>query len=125
MNKKVIVFYDSWCPFCIGTTKKIKKLDIFRNISFKSLRIEEDLTDINIEKYYLEKRMHAINKKNQIVEGIDAFILISKSIPFLWLLFPFLIVFKKIGLGQSVYDFVARRRTIIPVNQCNDDCLIK
>ncbi|PEK57865.1 thiol-disulfide oxidoreductase DCC family protein [Bacillus wiedmannii] len=121
-NFSIDVYYDSWCPLCINVTNRIKSLDWLGLIELVSIRNEDKLKEINISPDELSKRMHAIKKKNnKVLVGIDA---ISAMVVRLPLLFPLWIVLKfftLIGVGHSVYDFIATRRKIVPVGKCKDD----
>lgn len=119
----LVIFYDGWCPICKHVKKNLQKFDWFKNISFISIR--DPITfDIPIEK--LVSEMHCINEKNgKVFVGLDAFIQICIRIPIffpLWLPLKILSIFK---IGHKIYKYFADKRTIIPVNNCDDNCSIR
>jgi len=119
-SKKVIVLYDGWCPLCIKSVNNLKRFDLFNSIEFLSFRDSKILKKYNTDIQTLEKRMHSFNSKGKANQGIDAFIQIIQRMPLLWILLPFLYIAKILGFGQHLYDYIASKRKIIPVGQCND-----
>lgn len=125
-NFKHMVYYDGDCKFCISTIRRLKKYDWFHLIVFINFRKAEVFGGIAKEE--LEKRMHSwnINKKENIFNGVDSFIQISKRLIPLWVLLPLLYVSKWFGIGNLLYDYIASRRSVIPSGKCNNDsCYIK
>lgn len=117
---RMIVFYDSWCPFCQNTKEQIKKLDFFDLIMFKSFREVQIQEEYNLEIEEVSKRMHSVSNNKELVSGISSFIDINKRIIIMWPFLPLLILSKYIGIGSFIYDLVASNRNIIPVNQCEN-----
>lgn len=136
MDNEILVFYDNWCPLCSRTVRFYECLDWFGRIVFLSCRDESILQKYNIDQEKAIRRMTAIRfKKKQsksikrscvtYYEGIDTIILMSAQIPILWPFVPLLSLFRKIGMGVSVYDWIARQRKIIPIGQCETEvCLL-
>ncbi|WP_273128024.1 thiol-disulfide oxidoreductase DCC family protein [Bacillus weihaiensis] len=120
MNK-LLVFYDSWCPLCVGVKENIQKFDWFKNVSFISIRDSLDI-DISVEK--LSKEMHAINKNGNVFVGIDAIAEISFRIPIYFPIWLPLKIISKFKFGHKIYKYIANNRKIVPVNHCNDKCSI-
>ena len=120
---KIIVYYDSSCPICSSIKGKIERLDWFNLVHFTTFR--EEVLDINIAKSILEERMHAkLIYNEEIVTDVDAFSAISVRVP---LLLPFYFLLKIgtiFGIGKRVYDYIARRRKIVPVGHCEGHCSI-
>lgn len=76
------VFYDDRCPLCRREIEYYKKLSAFTEIKWSG--ISENIP--TLEKYgisYTEslKVLHAINEDNQMVYGVDTFILIWQQLP--------------------------------------------
>lgn len=118
-REKVVVLYDGWCPLCRKSVKNLKRFDTCNAISYKSFRDVENTKDYNVDISLLESRMHAFDKNKKAKQGIDAFILIIRYMPLLWLTLPLLIIAQKFGFGQKVYDYIANNRKIVPVGQCD------
>ncbi|WP_038112767.1 thiol-disulfide oxidoreductase DCC family protein [Tuberibacillus calidus] len=122
---RIEVYYDGWCPVCTSIMKKINKLDWFNLIQMQSFREDTHLQGIEISKSNLEKRIHVRNMKTEkIYSGIDAFAVMLIRIPVLCLLWFPLKFLSIVGLGNYIYDFIAKRRIVIPVGHCNVDCQI-
>ncbi|HEY8415286.1 MAG TPA: hypothetical protein VIK99_05880, partial [Thermaerobacter sp.] len=51
-------------------------------------------------------------------DGIDAVIQVVLRLPVFWPLLPLLWCARLLGFGQSLYDFMARRRRVIPAGNC-------
>lgn len=120
-KEKVVVLYDGWCPICRESIKKLKRFDTFNMVSYKSFRVVENTKDYNVDISLLESRMHAFDKNKKAKQGIDAFILIIKYMPLLWVTLPFLVIAQKLGFGQKIYDYIANKRKIVPVGQCDSN----
>lgn len=117
---KLTVYYDGWCPLCTGIRNRIERIDWLGRIAFASIREEGVAEELGVPAQRLAERMHArIHKNGRLVEGIDAVAAIAAQAPPLWPLWPLLFLSARIGLGQALYDYIARRRTIIPVGACD------
>lgn len=123
---KIIVYYDSWCPLCVKVKNNIKRLDVFNNVKMFSIR-EPNIEDHGIPLHLLEKKMYAkIIKNDKTVSGIYAFLAITSNVPLLLLLWPLLKLSVVIGIGEKIYNFIAKSRVIVPVGHCeNNSCEIK
>ncbi|SDY46153.1 DCC1-like thiol-disulfide oxidoreductase family protein [Thermoactinomyces sp. DSM 45892] len=124
--KTVLVFYDGWCPFCISSIERFKKWDTLKRLEFVSFRDGTVTQDYGLDITKLEVRIHSLDVcYDRLEDGIDTIIKISRNIPLLWVLVPFLYLSVKLGFGNKVYDWIASRRTIIPAGNCNDkECLL-
>ena len=121
---KMIVFYDGWCPFCIKSVQRLKRMDFYGLIKFKSFRESGVIEDYQLDLRKLEKRMHSTDLKGEIKEGIFSFIQISKRLLPLWPFLPLLYLGLFMGIGQKVYDSIASSRSIIPSGKCDEECFI-
>lgn len=72
----------------------------------------------------LERRMHSfsMNDSSKIQRGIDSIAQICTRIPYLWWAVPYIIILKKMGIGGYLYDYIASKRKVIPVGNCDDLC---
>ncbi|WJQ12949.1 DUF393 domain-containing protein [Geobacillus stearothermophilus] len=121
---KIDVYYDSWCPMCTSIKKKIEYLDWFRLVNFISFR-DGDLK-IDIDKSNLEERMHAkIFRNGKIVTDVDAFSAIAIRVPLLVPMYFVLRLSSILGFGKQLYDHIAKKRKIVPVGHCKENCYIK
>lgn len=116
-----MVYYDGWCPLCTGIHRRIERLDWLDQITFASMREPGVAESVGIEAARLAERMHARHPRTgRVVDGIEAVAAIVARIPLLWPLWPFIKLSAWTGLGNWLYDAIARRRTIIPVGACEE-----
>lgn len=119
--KRIIVFYDGWCSFCLKSIKNFKRFDWLNRIEFISFRDQKVIEKYKLDEKMLEKRIHSLlqsNSKYKMENGIHSINRICKNSPALWIFVPFLSFATLIGLGQLIYDWIANRRTIFPTGQC-------
>lgn len=118
-NRQVYVWYDGWCPFCTRSIELWRKWDIFELIVFISFRhISEEALPASIE--HLEKRIHSRSVvSDDCRSGIASIAQICSRIPLLMPMSIVLICCEKVGIGHRIYDFVAKRRYIVPVGHCD------
>ncbi|MGW8956280.1 DCC1-like thiol-disulfide oxidoreductase family protein [Paenibacillus sp. NPDC055715] len=123
-NKQILVFYDGWCPVCTSIKDNLHKMDYFRMLRLVSFRNSSLVQKYKLDVNELEKRMHSfsVNGSSKIQRGIDSIAQICTRIPLLWWTVPFIIVFKKMGIGGYLYDFIASKRKVIPVGNCDELC---
>lgn len=116
---KVIIFYDSFCPVCSNSMGIIKKLDTRHKFQYETIRDNSVLERYHINKEAAEKRMHTIRLKDRKTEtGIFSIQRILKQLPLFWVFVPFLQLSIWAGAGSRLYDWLAERRTILPVGGC-------
>ncbi|WP_099157862.1 thiol-disulfide oxidoreductase DCC family protein [Virgibacillus ndiopensis] len=114
----LIIYYDGFCKMCSSTSVIWKKIDWSNQLAFESFRTLNDYPKA------MEESLH-VNKNGHWYTGYNAIIQISKKLPLMWVLLPFLYLFKLIGLGDFVYNKVAKNRKLVPVNQCGEDgCML-
>lgn len=118
----VIIFYDSHCPVCSKSMRFLSKLDRGRKLRYESIRDNQVLERYAIDKTEAEKRMHTFTlKDNQMEKGIFSVQRIVKQLPLFWIAVPILQLSIWAGLGSPLYDWLASRRTILPVGGCEGD----
>ncbi|WP_165767894.1 thiol-disulfide oxidoreductase DCC family protein [Virgibacillus indicus] len=115
----MIVYYDSYCKMCTASSTIWRKLDWRKKLSFESFRLLQDYPK------EMEKSLH-VNHEGHWYNGYTAIIQIAKMLPLLWIILPFLYLFKWLGLGDFIYEKIAKNRKLVPVNQCKDGeaCII-
>ncbi|MFZ5817135.1 MAG: thiol-disulfide oxidoreductase DCC family protein [Bacillota bacterium] len=120
--RALTVFYDGWCPLCTGIKHRLVRLDWLGQLAFASMREPGVAEEVGFPARRLAERMHVrINKTGRVVDGIDAVVAIAGRVPALWPLWPLLLLSAWTGLGERLYDFIAARRTIIPVGACDEN----
>ncbi|WP_018922919.1 DCC1-like thiol-disulfide oxidoreductase family protein [Salsuginibacillus kocurii] len=124
-RKRMIIFYDSWCPLCQQVARRIRAIDTLGLIKLKTFRDPFLVNNYKIDPQAANERMIGIIEENkQQTEGFSTFFAMFKRIPLMWWSLPFLWIALKTGLGSTLYDSVASSRKIIPVGHCEDDCSI-
>lgn len=119
--KKIIIFYDNWCPKCTSFSNLIKKLDWLNLLELKELRNEayiESHKGINVD--LAKKQMASFTNKWQY--GFKTIYLILSRIPVFFPFIPFLFFLNCTGIGQFLYMYLAVNRKIIPLHCDNDSC---
>lgn len=115
----MIIYYDGYCSMCKTSKAVWERIDFGNKLTFQSFR--------NLSSYpeAMEKSLHVIHK-NKWFQGYQALIAIARQIPIMWPVLLFMYPVKWLGLGDKMYQLVARKRKIIPVNQCTDhECRIQ
>jgi predicted DCC family thiol-disulfide oxidoreductase YuxK len=121
-RNKLLVFYDGWCPLCKRSKKAIKKADWLERIEMISFRDEGVVQRYRLEDKGVEERIYSIDcQTDRRFQGIETIVQIAKRTPPYWLFVPVIYVSFKIGMGQKVYDFIAKRRKLVPVGQCDEN----
>jgi predicted DCC family thiol-disulfide oxidoreductase YuxK len=121
--KKLIIFYDNWCPNCTRFNKIVKKLDWFNLIDSKQLRNSQDTqqyTTLNLE---LATQQMASYTNNWNYGFVSIFLILSR-LPIFWIFIPILYIFKITGFGQFIYKELAIKRKIIPLHCDENSCLL-
>lgn len=122
MFSPIEVYYDGFCPLCQGVKKRLERVDAFRLLHFKDFRTEDYSLPLGVSNLELAERMHVRNAgSGKLSVGVYAFAVISTRLPVFWFLVPFIYLSIALGLGQLCYDFIAKRRLIIPVGQCDEN----
>lgn len=119
---RLILFYDGWCPVCLKSVAGLEKLDSRERISFLSFREPENIMNYDLELSELELRMHTFDiSKERTSKGIHSVLDVCKTIPMLWLLYVPIKLSTYLGLGQRIYDHIAKNRTVFPTGNCDEN----
>jgi predicted DCC family thiol-disulfide oxidoreductase YuxK len=97
---RAVVFYDGGCGFCRRSVWRLQALDLFGALEMKTMDPVAD-------------RMQLVEPGGARSEGFDAYRRISRRLPLMWPLAPWLYLPGMRWVGTRVYDWIARRR-----NQC-------
>ncbi len=118
----ITVFHDGWCPRCTQARERLTRLDWLGRLEFVSIREQGVAERAGVSPERLAARLHVHSPRTGLwAEGIWAVAAITARIPLLWPFWPLVTLAGLSGLGQPVYDFVARRRAIVPVGQCDEN----
>jgi predicted DCC family thiol-disulfide oxidoreductase YuxK len=120
--KKIIIFYDSFCPNCSKFVEFIQNFNYLNLIEIKQLRKELDTNlfpDINLE--LAKQQMASFGTKWHY--GYNSIYFIFLRLPAFWVFLPFLYILKITTFGQMMYIELALKRKIIPIHcdakKCN------
>ena len=120
----LLVIYDDACPVCNTDVKKWTLLDTLRLLRFCSL------WTFPVEEYSLTRedviqRMHVISlEKGKIYSGCRALVHIMSRIPVLLPVSGLLSLLIIMGVGEPLYNFLAKSRYLIPIGKCStESCL--
>jgi predicted DCC family thiol-disulfide oxidoreductase YuxK len=120
--KKIVVFYDNWCPNCTHFIQLVKKMDWLELIDAKRLRNEQDIQPFN-KTINIEKSKKEMASYNEVWNyGFDSLYLIFVRLPILWVIFPILLLLKITGIGQLLYVQIAVNRKIVPIHCDEKTC---
>lgn len=116
------VFFDGWCPLCRGVKQRLERLDWLHRLIFRSIREPGATEGLGVAAAELERRMYVRDMRTgRVAGGIWAVAAVAARVPTLMPLWPVVILSAWAGVGGWAYDFVAARRGIVPVGQCEDD----
>jgi predicted DCC family thiol-disulfide oxidoreductase YuxK len=121
--KKVVFFYDNWCPRCTKFAKTVALLDWLKLLDIKKLRdIEHESLFIGIDFNLAKKQMASYTTRWNY--GFKTIYIIFARIPICFLFVPFLFLLQITGLGQHFYVQLAIHRKIIPLHCDTESCEI-
>jgi predicted DCC family thiol-disulfide oxidoreductase YuxK len=104
---------------CTATKERLSRLDRLGRLQFVSIREPGAAAEATVPLERLERRMFVKDRHSgRLAEGIEAVAAIARLVPALMPLWPLLTLSARLGVGQRVYDWIAARRTIVPVGQC-------
>ncbi|MAT42588.1 MAG: hypothetical protein CL609_09620 [Anaerolineaceae bacterium] len=112
---KILVFYDGTCPFCVNSARVLKRLDWFNQLDVINMYTPGILERYAIDPQKALQRIQVRTKFGTIREGLAGITYISLFLPLLWILVPFMAFSQWIGLGQKLYDWIAKNRLLFPV----------
>ncbi|ARJ39340.1 hypothetical protein SporoP8_10925 [Sporosarcina ureae] len=119
-SQNLVIYYDSFCPLCTKTKNRWSKMDRKNLLIFHSFRDINVLKSIPIPLDLLEKEIYSKELfGNKYYSGVDTFIEMNRRIPLLKFTVPILVILKKLGLANKCYTYVANKRKIIPIGQCD------
>jgi predicted DCC family thiol-disulfide oxidoreductase YuxK len=77
--------------------------------------------EYGLDEREVESRIYSLDSKTgHAFSGIHTVLQIFLRIPAYWLMVPFVWVSIRLGLGQPVYDWIAKRRNLIPIGKCSN-----
>ena len=118
-----VVIFDGKCRFCIGQVQRLARWDQRGRLAFLSLHEKEVARRWpQLSHDQLMEQMVVVDSENRCRGGAEALRYLSRQIPRLWPLFPFLHLPGTLPLWQILYRWVARRRYRFSGNApCDED----
>ncbi len=118
------LFVDGSCPDCRAAGAFIERVDLNHHIEVVSFRQDGSYSKYGIAPANVARRMHLVNLGDgSVLSGFDSLRALARHIPWLWLTRPLLGLTAALGLGDSLYDFLAARRRILPdAGACRAEC---
>ena len=106
-----VVIYDGKCMFCTKSVKRLYKWDRGGRLSFVSLHhpfVAANYPELTQE--MLLEQMYVVTPSGKQLGGAAAFRFLTRKLPRLWLLAPFLHIPFSLPLWQWGYMQIANRR---------------
>jgi predicted DCC family thiol-disulfide oxidoreductase YuxK len=119
-----VVIFDGHCKFCIGQVTRLARWDSRGKLAFLSLHDPETARrypDLSHEQ--LMEQMYVVDTKGRRHAGAEAFQFLTRELPWLWPLAPWLHIPFSLPVWKWAYRQVARRRYRWGRTQdsCDDD----
>jgi predicted DCC family thiol-disulfide oxidoreductase YuxK len=114
-DKKLLVFYDGTCPFCTFSATRLLKFDWFKKLKILDMYSNGVLEKFDIPLEDAVQRIQILNGRGKRKQGMRAILEISLNLPILWIFIPLFWLIIQIGLGERIYDWIAKNRFLFPV----------
>jgi predicted DCC family thiol-disulfide oxidoreductase YuxK len=98
------VLIDVRCPYCRALGRGLKALDLGKALKVEPLQEASDLPQ-----EALLRELHVLEGE-KAHRGYGAFLALSRRLPLLFPLYPLLLLGRVGGLGERLYQALARRR---------------
>ncbi len=118
-----IVIYDGNCQFCRKQVERLARLDTGGRLAFVSLHdplVRERFADLTHEQ--LMEQMYVVDQDGNRHGGAAAVRYLSRRLPRLWLLMPFLHIPGSMPVWQWGYHQFAKRRYRLNPSSTNPNC---
>ena len=105
------VLYDGQCLFCRRRVEDLRRLDVGHRLVFMSLHDERAASDFpELPRDRLLQEMYVIDPSGKARGGATAVRYLSRRLPLLWPLAPFLHIPGSLPAWNWLYRLVARNR---------------
>ncbi|WP_448567870.1 DCC1-like thiol-disulfide oxidoreductase family protein [Thermus sp.] len=98
------VLIDATCPYCRALGRALEALDLGKALKVEPLQKAKDLPQ-----EALLQELHVLEGK-RVYRGYAALLELARRLPLLWPLYPLLLLGRVGGLGEGLYQALARRR---------------
>jgi len=113
----VPVFFDGKCGFCsrsVAVLQRLNSLQRIRFIDMHSAAAKAEFPDLNLDRGASEMLLR--DREGKWFGGFEAYRVMAKQMPVLWMLWPLLFVPPVPAIGRRVYARIAGRRYCILPN---------
>lgn len=118
-----VVIFDGDCRFCRATVNQLRWLDGKDRLAFLSLHdpvVASRYPDLDHEA--LMAKMHLVDSEGRRHAGAASLKYLSRRLPKMWLMAPFLHIPFTMPLWRWMYAFIAKRRYRIAGRMSPDGC---
>lgn len=118
-----VVIFDGHCRFCLSQVRRLQRLDRRGRLAFLSLHdaeVARRYPDLSHDQ--LMQEMYVVDTRGVRHAGAGAIRYLSRQLPLLWPLMPFLHLPGTSRLWRWLYDQIARRRYLLAgrTDACDD-----
>jgi predicted DCC family thiol-disulfide oxidoreductase YuxK len=107
----LMIFFDDRCKLCDRTVKTLSALDRFHRLDFRPISRNIELAaSYGISEQEALTDLVGIAPKRSPLRGYDLYAEISRRVVLALPLFPVLLAGRVIGIGPTIYRFIADRR---------------
>jgi len=98
------VLIDATCPYCRAFGRALEALDLGKGLKVEPLQEAKDLPQ-----EALLQELHVL-EGGRAHRGYAALLALARRLPLLWPLYPLFLLGQVGGVGQRLYQTLARRR---------------
>lgn len=123
---RAVLLYDGRCGFCRASVTQLRVLDLLGWIDPADMHGQPDLSKLHpaLTMERCRSEMVLVEPNGRLSGGFDAFRRMSRHLPLLWPLLPFLYLPGAAWLGRKAYRWIAAHRYLLhrnptcSTNQC-------
>lgn len=116
---RIVVLYDGECGLCLRSMFTLSLFDWLKRITWKDFhdKAVQKKEVAELKPSALKKEIHVLIGKN-VYRGFYGFRALSRHLPSLWILAPFLYIPGVPAIGTRIYARIASRRAVCRHGQC-------
>jgi predicted DCC family thiol-disulfide oxidoreductase YuxK len=108
------LLYDGQCPFCRAQLARLKRWDPRGRVELLDLHHPSAARRFpGLRHRDLMDEMHIVDRRGRVFRGVEAYRLLSRRLPRLWILAPLLHLPFSLPLWRWIYRKVARNRYLL------------
>lgn len=115
---RAVLVYDGQCGFCLASVKRVRVLDMFGWIDPVDFHTQPELSKLNpaLTPERCRAEMVLLEPNGRVSGGFLAFRRMSRHMPVLWPLVPFLYLPGAAQIGGGLYRWIAAHRYLLHRN---------